>query len=226
MNILQFTPQGKEGRPRRIFGVDPRRVRFLHSRLHVAGDRRGIRRESARRGVRDLPDACDALHRRVHLRPARGQIRPQTTPDARYRLFLRAGRRRSLRADACSFSRPARPVWYCHGRRMGAGFVFDDGVDPSAVARHRLWHPAMRLSHGVPARLDRLRRLLRRDVLRDHVRLARDVPVQLPSRADGAVHPVACSGIPGVRRGADEAQARIHRDNLAPTGACHCSRSY
>ena len=94
------------------------------------------------------------------------------------------------------------------GRRMGPRQFAGDGIDPAAGARLGLRHSAMRLSRRLSARLGRLRPALSAHHRRFHDRLARDVPAQRPARARRAVHPLACAGIAGLRRGAEGVRSR------------------
>ena len=106
--------------------------------------------------LRPVPDAGDALRRRLHLRPDRRQMGPQAGADARHRLLFRDRRGRRLRAEPGDLPGAARAVRRRDGRRMGPWQFAGDGIDPAAGARLRLGPAAMRLSHRLPARLGRL----------------------------------------------------------------------
>ena len=188
--------------------LDARRLRFLPPDIPSQGHCEGVRRRGAARRLCVVPDAGDALRRRLHLRPDRRPMGPQAGADARHRLLFGDRRGGRLLAQPCGLPRAAHAVRRRHGRRMGVRLVAGDGIDPAAGARLRLRHSAERLSHRLPARGDRLRAALRTHVRRLHGRVARDVFAQRAAGPGGAVHPQPRAGIARLRRGAEDPASR------------------
>ncbi len=108
-----------------------------------------------RGGLRGLPDAGDAFHRRLHS--AGSPIASaQADADAGHPLLLDYRRARCILAESVGLSGLARPVRRRDGRRMGPGQFTGDGIDSAASAWCRFRHSAMRLSGRLSARRDRL----------------------------------------------------------------------
>ena len=91
-------------------------------------------------GVRAVPDAGDAVRRRLHLRPAWRPVGTQAGADARHPLLFDPRRARRLLAEPHGLPDLARAVRRRHGRRMGPRQFAGDGIDSAAGAR--VWCPA------------------------------------------------------------------------------------
>ena len=144
--------------------------------------------------LRAVPDAGDALRRRLHLRPHRRPMGTQAGADARHPLLFDGRRARRVRAEPHGLPGAARPVRHRDGRRMGPRQFAGDGVDSrrrraaSCPGILQCGYPS-----GFPARRDRLRPALRPHLRRLYRRLAGDVPAQRPAGLRRAVHPLrAC----------------------------------
>ena len=179
-------PHDCRGLPR----VDPRRVRFLRADLRHQGHRQGVRGRGVGRRLCAFSHPGHALRRRLHLRPHRRPLGPQARADAGHFVLFDHWRRGGFLAQPDRIPDPAGPVRRRHGRRMGPRQFAGHGVNPAAVARHRLGRPAMRLSERLSPGGDRLRAPLWPQIWRLGLRLARDVPAQRPAGSRRAVHPL------------------------------------
>ncbi len=197
--------------------MDARCVRLLRAHLRRESHRDGLQCAARKCGVRRHADIDGAPARRFRIRIARRKIRP--APDAHARrsavLGFRTGQR--VRAESDDAVRGATAVRIRDGRRMGPGFIVDDGTDSGEVARLRVGTSAGRLRVWKPARGAAV---LGAD--RPH-RLARHVRRRLRSGAVGALHTCARSRIAGVgadaeARGARAASVEGHGRLLAPRG--------
>ena len=170
--------------------------------------------------LRAVPDAGDAVRRRLHLRPPRRPVGPQAGADARHPLLFDPRRARRLLAQphGCSWccARCSASPWAANGasavrwrwsrsRRRRAGMVsgilqcgYPTGFLLAAVA----YWPALR---------PHVRRL--------HDRLAGDVPAQRPAGLRRAVHPQRRARIAGVRGVEGAREAPPVGDDLRAQGA-------
>ena len=167
----------------------------------ISGRRDGVRQDAARHRADRRAGARHAPHRRDHLRPHRGSLRPAAAADAQRHLLRRHLGALRLRAELHDVRDPAAAVRHRHGRRVGRRRVARARVGVAAAARAAVRPAAGRLRAGQSARGAGVpRRLRARARGASRLRLARDV---LPRRRAGAavvVHPRACEGVRRVAR--------------------------
>ena len=106
----------KEDDPRRLSRLDARCVRLLSADVPAQGHRQGIRRRRAGGRLRPVPDARDAIRRRLHLRPPRRPMGTQASADAGHPLLFDPRRARRLLAELLGVPGAARVVRHRHGR--------------------------------------------------------------------------------------------------------------